>query len=255
MTVIDETSDRQDPPFKANDVILALSSSQRKQYVDDVLRTTALPKGAVIDFRYRIKYLDKTLRGAKKPRELPKFGVLTYVQIEPKIEVLPIRFARLRQLIKYSDFVILRFELLDHVSMNIDASTLTDLLKENDVPLPGVKEGDKWASGPFCSIVKRNLGLFCNKKPGVSWLNVADRLNKYEPFRGEVPLSFDGAFDKANKRAKIDKGVLRLRPNKEYELRIFNYVVDKPALDLYKYAIKVNVHGDLLESSQHMFLK
>lgn len=92
---------------------VCFSSGSQPRYRDDVIRAMAMPEGAELTFRYRLKYLGNSVQDSVTSRKINAGDevLITYVDQSDKTKAtlfIPVRFASVIEVPEIGDFVVLR---------------------------------------------------------------------------------------------------------------------------------------------------
>lgn len=168
--------------------VLLLSSDSRRRYAEDVLRALALPRGAIIQFRYETDYVAGALQqaianGSAVGRRCLVAFLADRESPETEPFVVPVRFATVVATACVADMATFRLRVDDYA--NLEDFPLT----EADIRAKGGWFVDRLAEangGRWYPATTRFPDLHLHERPGDdpgAWLGVARRLARHPTYR------------------------------------------------------------------------
>jgi hypothetical protein len=211
-------------------MFVCLSSGYRPRYLRDIARSIALPPGAWLAFRYNREWIaDDVLRRLEPPADPTKLNgsdvLIAYIDQHDSsqaIEIVPCRFATLHDVAPLGQTTSLQLELRD-LAYAADLVAVNDLLKQRaPATFPhrtnGTIEGAYWFETDVL--------------PGISpandeatWEKLVAQLGARTEFANErFFYKVEGIVDLGSRKVRAPKkNVFRLRPGRDYELRLYHF--------------------------------
>lgn len=214
-------------------MLLCLSSSARRRYIEDIYRCLSMPKGLYIQFRYTKDYIPHTnFEGLKKNEYINERVLVCFLdRVDQNIEptAVPCRYGTIVNSSAVGDICTIVFRL--------DEYAYTDSLEQSNKELRGIfsnfpewdRTGDEpEVAGCFCgqlSSVPNSIGITNKEDIDERWLQVIKQVHSsFQKMKPEYEYAshfyrVEGIF-KTSKYINKDSESNLLHPNKEgtYEL-------------------------------------
>ncbi|MFI0423037.1 hypothetical protein [Spongiactinospora sp. 9N601] len=212
--------------------VLFLSSDARRRYAEDILAALALPRGAVIQFRYESKYVVPSLQASiANMSVIGRRAVVAYVaDVETAAPFLvPVRFASVADAECAADMVVFRLRMAEYTDLDDYPLTEDDIRTEGRRYLDRLIEvnDDRYypATGRFPDLHIRDEP---QRRPGEEtrddpqhWLGVARRLARHPTFRDSYFIRIDEpVLDRGGPVPFDEQGRLTLSDRQAAKLRV-----------------------------------
>lgn len=210
---------------------VCLSSGARPRYRRDIIRTLAMPAGTWIQFRYAREWVAPAilanLADSEKRKALPGMSVLisyfdqTDSQRDPAL--LPCRMASLVDVVALGRTVSLQLELADFAL----ASDLTEFNREVKSLAGHVfpRRDADGLKGSYWFEIGNSPNSIARSSDLAMWESIVQQIASCPDFQEEhFFYTVEGLVDVApNRPLTAEKNMFHMRPNREYDLRIYHY--------------------------------
>ena len=209
--------------------VLLLSSDSRRRYAEDVLTALALPRGAIIQFRYETDYVAGVLQqaiadGSAVGRRCLVAFLTDRESPEAKPFVVPVRFATVVTTACVADMAVFRLRVDDYA--NLEEFPLA----EAEIRAKGGWFVDRLAEangGRWYPATTRFPDLHLHERPGgdpVAWLGVARRLARHPTFRSSYFVRTEEPLLSRDRTGALDpEGRLHLSDGDTVKMRVSFY--------------------------------
>lgn len=209
--------------------VLLLSSDSRRRYAEDVLRALALPRGAIIQFRYETDYVAGALQQAiANGSAVGRRCLVTFLadRESPETEpfVVPVRFATVVATACVADMAVFRLRVDDYA--NLEEFPLS----EADIRAKGGWFVDRLAEangGRWYPATTRFPDLHLHERPGDdpdAWLGVARRLARHPTYRSSYFVRTEEPLLGRDRTGTLDaEGRLHLSDGDSVKIRVSFY--------------------------------
>jgi hypothetical protein len=211
-------------------MFVCLSSGYRPRYLRDIARSLALPRGTSLAFRYERRWIPTELQERlAEPKQRKKLHgadvVIAYIEQTDEnkpIEIVPCRYARLAKIASVGHTVSLELEVRELAY----ARDLADFNKYLQAEYPTLVPR-RTAAG-----IEGAYWFEVNALPGVEratgeaiWEELVAQLAPRRDFANErFFYSVQGIVDiRSDKTRRVRRNLVRLRPGRDYELRLYHY--------------------------------
>ena len=210
------------------------TSDYRPRYTNDVLSVLALPEGLEFQFRYEQKYIDHTLihRVSENKNSiigtkiLIAFRSTVHLDGQDNVFIVPIRWATLVDVIRITDFYILRFKVGNYPELfnNSSGISLQSICRFSNKFLNSLsgKGENAFVITGFTDLVRPDETF--NKD---SWINICKQLAQHPKFKDTYFLKISEIFDENEK-------IVPLTPRLNFsckEARIYYFKIDYYAVN------------------------
>lgn len=218
-------------------MFVCLSSGHRPRYLRDIARSLALPRGTWLAFRYDRRWvapdLQERLDAPKRRKKLSGADVLiAYIDQSDEsreIEVVPCRHATLVDVVSVGQTASLQLELgkLAHAA---EIATFNEELRERAALLPrrtaGGVDGAYWFETDALSPIELS-------ESESAWEAIVAQLAPRSDFSHErFFYKVQGIVDVGRgKSVRAKKNTFRLRPGRDYELRLYHFYPGEENVD------------------------
>ncbi|WP_062435580.1 hypothetical protein [Herbidospora daliensis] len=205
--------------------VLLLSSNHRRRYAEDILSALALPRGAVIQFRYDAEYVAPRLREKIANGTVVTTRCLLAFVADVETDapfMVPVRFATVVSAESVADVVLFRLQVEDYPSLDEFPTTETEIRGAGKRFVDTLIQRNGQHYFPAAS---QFADLHCHEPVGTdpqSWLGVARRLARHDEFaksyfvRVEPPRTPSGKtikFDASGQLSVSDRQPVKIRVN------------------------------------------
>jgi hypothetical protein len=230
---------------------VCFSSGSQPRYRDDIIRAMAMPDGAELTFRYRLKYLGNSVQESVKSSRF-KAGddvLITYVDQSDKTKAtvfIPVRYASLIEVPEIGDFVVLRMR-VGKLAYAKDLDVFNQDLRSQSAEVPEWKPTDtEYPTGRHWVEVENYPKSVIASTSVSDWQGIVTQLSK------RIDFSTTGPFYRLSGVRRLPSGQpvtmaddsLSLAGGCDHELLIDHYI---PRPDPGKFQLEVQVSGRSVE--------
>jgi hypothetical protein len=127
--------------------LLLLSSDDRPRYAEDIQTVLALPNGAIIEFRYRMRWVAPALQEAVRHQEVVgAVAVLGFVGADRHHEpfVLPVRYATVAEVELVADMVIFQLRVRGYPNLDLYPRSFEEIVEMSRGVIGQLKRREKF---------------------------------------------------------------------------------------------------------------
>lgn len=212
-------------------MFICLSSGYRPRYLRDIARALALPYGSWLAFRYERQWIPEGLQReleSKKQREKLRGSEILIAYVDQSsdgrpIEVVPCRYARLVDVASVGQTASLQLEIRDFAHAE-DLGAFNKHLRETYPMLLPRRKDDGGFEGAYWFQVSAAPGVTHSDDDAI-WERIIAQLASRPDFAQErFFYSVLGIIEIGREKARRPrKNLVRLRPSRDYELRLYHY--------------------------------
>ncbi|WP_164964335.1 hypothetical protein [Rubrivivax sp. JA1026] len=207
-------------------MLFFFSSDSAPRYRQDILRALAMPAGARLQFRYRLRHVALGLHDRIEGNQLVDADVcLSYVDTSDQNSppaIAPVRAGKVAYTEVQGDFCVFEFALAGFAFAQ-DIDVFNRQIRTQSGNLPMWKDGK--VVGHFCEeIATQGLPLRLDADTG-EWQKICETLAKYPAYQAE-PMFYrlEGVYESdSNKPVPCAEGTLELQSGKLYDVRLLHY--------------------------------
>jgi len=185
--------------------LLLLSSDDRRRYAEDIQTVLAAPAGAVVQFRYREKWVEPTVQRAVPNREVQGLpAVLGFIGSGSDTFVLPLRYATVAKAEYVADMFIFKLRIGGYVNLQQYPLSLADIVAMSQVTVNQLKMNGSSAFYPATSSFPQMPEEVTDELPE-RWLATARRLALHPTFKNSYFLRVAPVETKRDKVLRFDE--------------------------------------------------
>ncbi|MEU4352344.1 hypothetical protein [Streptomyces sp. NPDC023838] len=174
--------------------VLLLSSNLRRRYAEDILTALALPRGALIQFRYEAQYVASSLQqkvaSGSVLGQRALIGFIADATTPAECFLLPVRVAEVVAAECVAEVILFKLRVTDHVDLDDYALSRTDINIESRRAIDKMIEGN---GGTYYPAVLKfpAFPIRTNGDQAQLWISVARRLALHPTFENSYFMRVD----------------------------------------------------------------
>ncbi|MFD9795537.1 hypothetical protein ACFWXK_31815 [Streptomyces sp. NPDC059070] len=174
--------------------VLLLSSNVRRRYAEDILTALALPRGALIQFRYEARYVASSLQqkvaSGSVLGQRALIGFVADAAVPADCFLLPVRVAEVVAAECVADVILFKLRVTDHVDLDEYALSRADINTESRRAIDKIVEAN---DGTYYPAVLKfpAFPIRTNGDQAQLWISVARRLALHPTFENAYFMRVD----------------------------------------------------------------
>jgi hypothetical protein len=173
--------------------VLLLSSNLRRRYAEDILTALALPRGAIIQFRYEAQYvappLQQKVANGSIIQQRALIGFIADATSPTDAYLLPVRVAEIVAAECVAEVFLFKLRVTDHVDLDDYSLSRAEIAIESRKAIDKIKEGN---GGYYPAVLKfPTFPIRTQGDQAQLWISVARRLALHPYFENAYFMRVD----------------------------------------------------------------
>lgn len=216
-------------------MFVCLSSGAKPRYRQDILRAIAMPRGALLQFRYGLELVTESIQGRiRKDTTRGEMVLIAYLDQSDRTEppkFVPCRFAKMAAARIHGSTTSLTFE-LDSFAYVEDVKGFNSHLRtvcKDSLPFRQTAD-DEYAQGAFWfEVPTEGVSDVIPTYDLHNWENIIGQLVRHQDFaRENCFYTIEGLYDvSANTKLEMQSGRYALKPSRDYEIKLYHFLPKK----------------------------
>jgi hypothetical protein len=216
-------------------MFICLSSGERPRYRQDVLRSLAMPKGSQLQFRYDLRWIDSPIQSVILSGGYVRGEpcLIAYIDQRSNTEtpvLIPCRYATIVEANAHGSTASLVLALQEYAYAKDLTAFNNEMRTASAAKLPTWGPDGKIA-GAYCFKIDEEPATVTKSLDLSEWEKIVEQIasrpdfedeNCFYTIEGIVPVGLE-------ETVAMRDGVYELKPNQEYELRIYHFHPQKTA--------------------------